>query len=346
VYRDLNSLGDILPNPLISVVILTWNRKDDLLLAINSVYSQKYEPIEVIIVDSNSTDGTQEAVLSTYPCVKYIRLPYNFGVIGGRNIGMANAEGDLFFFLDDDAELLDSDAFAKVVRRFDEEPELAVLFFRYVLEDGAQWGWALSYKPDSSWLDRELYATTFVGCAHCIHRTWVERIGYFKSEYFRDGEEADFSYRVYAEGGRVLYYPGVKVLHRLNPYQRIYADHRAHKLAHRTENDFTYLAWSDALVTVVWRLAASFMQSLWNGWFQGYLMGCSRIVKALPRIIRKRRPLDSQKMNLIRTLRCFVVSDFGLAQKRRTTLYDWIRVRICNRPRGLIEGSFANGLDC
>lgn len=323
-------------NPLISVIILTWNRKDDLIAALASVYQQEYEKFEVVVVDSNSTDGTQEAVCSIYPDVKYIRLPYNYGVIGGRNIGMANASGELILLLDDDAEFTNPNAFQLIAKRFSKEPELAVVYFQYHLEDGEQWGWILPYRPLPDLVEQSIYTSSFVGCAHCFHREWLERVGYLKQVYFREGEEADFSYRILAAGGRILYFPDVKVLHRLNPNQRIHAEHQALKFVHRTENDLTYMAWYDALAIVGWRLSTSFFRSITNGWFYQYLSGLWQLLVKIPLILQNRCPLNSETMNLVRTLRTYAVVNYDTAKTKQTTFYDWLRVRVNHMYLGVI----------
>jgi glycosyltransferase involved in cell wall biosynthesis len=76
---------------LISVVIVTWNRRDDVLRAIESIYSQAWRPVEIIVVDNGSTDGTAEAITSAYPEVRLLRMEQNLGASGGRNPGIAAA---------------------------------------------------------------------------------------------------------------------------------------------------------------------------------------------------------------------------------------------------------------
>ena len=323
--------------PLISVVILTWNRKRDLLLALDSIYWQDYENKEIVLVDSASTDGTQEAILSRYPEVRYIRLPYNLGVIGGRNIGLANSRGEVIFFLDDDAELLDRHAFRKVVNRFACEPELAVLFSGFVLESGEPRGWVFPFQKTPELENRELYTSDFQGGICWMNRKWIDKIGYLKSEYFRDGEEGDYAYRIIAHGGRILYHPHIKVLHRLNPSQRVPAELQAYKFAHRTENDLIYLDFTEALLTLLWRLSSSFLRSLREGSINGYTLGCWRLFRALPRVIRTRQPLNRAELNLHRTLRCFAVSDYQRALSQNTRLIDWARVRTKRRHLGILE---------
>lgn len=84
-------------NPLVSIVILTWNRRSYVLKALESVAKQPYRPLEIILVDSVSTDGTVQAVQKNYPEVRIIRLHRNLGAVEGRNIALANCRGDIIF---------------------------------------------------------------------------------------------------------------------------------------------------------------------------------------------------------------------------------------------------------
>jgi glycosyltransferase involved in cell wall biosynthesis len=90
--------------PLVSVIIPTFNRKDLLLRAVRSVVQQSYRPLEVVVVDDCSTDGTVEALAEqdfTIP-VRILRLPINLGPAGARNKGILAAVGKYIAFLDSD----------------------------------------------------------------------------------------------------------------------------------------------------------------------------------------------------------------------------------------------------
>lgn len=92
----------IMENKLVSAIITTHNRKKLLNRAINSVFAQTYSPIELIVVDDNSTDGTRDGC-SQYP-IKYIYIPKEESRGGNyaRNLGVKAASGDYCAFLDDD----------------------------------------------------------------------------------------------------------------------------------------------------------------------------------------------------------------------------------------------------
>ena len=60
--------------PLVSVVIVNYNRIDDLRQALESIRTQDYSPYEVIVLDNASTDRSMEMLKNEFPEVKTIRL--------------------------------------------------------------------------------------------------------------------------------------------------------------------------------------------------------------------------------------------------------------------------------
>lgn len=97
-----------------SVIICTRNRSDDLMMCLESIATQTLPPDEVLIVDG-SDDTQSGAVLkhqafSTLP-VRYIHTEP--GLTRQRNLGIAEASGDILFFFDDDV-VLDKEYIEKV----------------------------------------------------------------------------------------------------------------------------------------------------------------------------------------------------------------------------------------
>jgi hypothetical protein len=85
----------------VSVVIPTYQRREPLLEALACVLAQTLEPLEVIVVDDGSTDGTEEAVRALGAPVDYV-WQQNRGASAARNAGIRRARGDVFAFLDSD----------------------------------------------------------------------------------------------------------------------------------------------------------------------------------------------------------------------------------------------------
>jgi glycosyltransferase involved in cell wall biosynthesis len=88
-------------NPEISVVIPTYNRKNIVIEAINSVLRQEPKNFEVIVVDDGSTDGTKEFLESIKLPIRVVQK-VNGGVSSARNVGIKNAGGDYIAFFDSD----------------------------------------------------------------------------------------------------------------------------------------------------------------------------------------------------------------------------------------------------
>jgi GalNAc5-diNAcBac-PP-undecaprenol beta-1,3-glucosyltransferase len=101
----------MIDDPLVSVIIPTYNRETLLCRAIESVIRQTYKKIEIIITDDNSTDGSEVAIkkyITGYDKnIKYVKnSKYLRGPCGNKNNGFDNATGEWITILDDDDILL------------------------------------------------------------------------------------------------------------------------------------------------------------------------------------------------------------------------------------------------
>jgi lipopolysaccharide transport system ATP-binding protein len=90
---------------LISVIIPTYNSARFLRQAVDSVLAQDYRPIEVIVVDDGSNDGSEDALAPYGKEVRYLRQT-NQGPAAARNLGIKNAIGEWLAFLDADDQWL------------------------------------------------------------------------------------------------------------------------------------------------------------------------------------------------------------------------------------------------
>ena len=88
-------------NPLISVILPTYNRADWLTQAVDSVLNQTYAPVELIVVDDGSTDGTADLLTAYGPRLTVLRQ-VNSGVSAARNRGIREAAGQWIAFIDSD----------------------------------------------------------------------------------------------------------------------------------------------------------------------------------------------------------------------------------------------------
>jgi len=128
---------------LVSIIIPTLNEEENIENLLKSIYEQSYRPIEVVIVDGDSTDRTLEIVKKFKLCFedKDFRIKIfkeeDFGKLrslpNARNIGILNSEGKYLLLLDADMVLLERDFVEKVVKGLMQNPEVHVI--RKVLVD-------------------------------------------------------------------------------------------------------------------------------------------------------------------------------------------------------------------
>jgi GT2 family glycosyltransferase len=190
-------------------VVISQNRRDDLLRSI----PRHTGP--VILVDNGSTDGTVEAVRTTYPHVDIVELPTNVGA-SARNVGVERADTPYVVFADDDSWWAE-DARDRVVELFDAYPRLALVAARILVSsadrlDPASAEMAASPLPRT----RDLPGVPvlgFVSCGAAVRRDAFLQSGGFDSVVFFPGEEERVALDLAAAGWGLAYVPEVVAHH-------------------------------------------------------------------------------------------------------------------------------------
>lgn len=123
-------------HPLVSVVIMTYNRPDYLRVAIASALEQTYRNIEVIVSDNRGSERTPEVVTSfDDPRLRYSPNERNLGVMTNVLRGVAASRGEYVAILNDD-DRWGPDFLAWVVPFLEADPDLVVSFADHYIIDG------------------------------------------------------------------------------------------------------------------------------------------------------------------------------------------------------------------
>jgi hypothetical protein len=292
-------------SPLVSVVIVTWNRREDVLVAVQSVYDQAYENCEIVVVDNDSTDGTIEALRQAYPKVRIVALDRNTGPTGGRNAGVAAAQGEIVFFLDSDARL-GHDTLATTVRKFEAEPDVGVIACKvvnaYSRELDRYAGWIFSEK-DKADQDREFLSFSFSECGCAIRKKVFDRVGPFWELLFFGREGEELSLRVWDAGFKILYWPEAIVYHRVPQQERMACSE--HGYFDLRNSLYIYLArypWWMLAGFVPLRIGVSLVRGVKRRYLQQVVRALFDVMRQLPTLWRQRQPISNETARLYLSL--------------------------------------------
>jgi glycosyltransferase involved in cell wall biosynthesis len=175
-----------MPLPLVSVIVPVWNMSQYLGEALRSVFSQDYRPLEVIVVDDGSADGSGEVARAFSEVV--LLTQENRGVAAARNRGIEHSHGTLIAFLDAD-DVWHPSKLSIQVAWLEQHPEIGYVtaHFQNVLEDGV---------PRPAWLrEDQLVETQKGGVPNLLCRRSVfEAAGHFDPAH-RSGSDLDWVLR-------------------------------------------------------------------------------------------------------------------------------------------------------
>ena len=179
--------------PFFSVIICTFNRKNVLLRAINSLFNQKFEDWEAIIVDDGSDDGTFELIKELASADDRIRYNYhsNRGTGNSRNSGILASAGMFITFLDSDDEYHPTHL---AIRRkvLIDNPGVDLLHGGVKIIGN-------KYVPDAYNPGKKIHLNECViGGTFFFKKQLAIEMGGFSSKRF--GDDTDFYQRVYSTG--------------------------------------------------------------------------------------------------------------------------------------------------
>lgn len=221
-------------NPIVSVIIVTYNSEDELPACLNSIEQQSI-PCEAFIIDNASTDSSAMVIkqfAARFSGIHPILNNNNRGLAAANNQPLGLCRGKYILILNPDT-ILEQDTLSKLVDYLEKQPGVGVVGPRFYFEDGSphtsyHYTWSfwnillwrtVPYVVLRSLYDRfARYPETEVffvsGACLMIRRELFEKLGGYDKTYFLCVEDAaDLCLRAWKEGYSTVFYPEARIVH-------------------------------------------------------------------------------------------------------------------------------------
>lgn len=215
--------------PKIYIIIVTYNSMKWAQRCFSSL-QQSSVPLNCIVVDNGSTDGTQEFITNNFPEVKFVQFAENLGFGKANNLGieMAYKNGAEFFYLMNQDAWLFEDSIQKLIDVYNSFPtkeEVGILSPMHL--DGTM-------EKLDIFLDKYIahnfenrlisdlylnnlkpsYEISFINAAHWfLPKDTIEKVGGFNPYFFHYGEDNEFVNRLHFNGKKIFLCPKSNVVH-------------------------------------------------------------------------------------------------------------------------------------
>jgi GT2 family glycosyltransferase len=210
--------------PLASVIVPTLNGAHLLPDCLDSLTSQSYANVEVIVADGASTDATP-ALVKRYPGVRLLQLQRNLGFAGNVNAGLRAARGDVLCLLNNDAQA-DPDWVAVCVETLSDRTEIGSVASKVLFADRRTINSAGDVlcrdgrprqrgagQPDGPAWNASEPVFGAMGGAAAYRRAMLADVGLFDEVFFMYLEDVDLAFRAQLRGWACMYQPLARAYH-------------------------------------------------------------------------------------------------------------------------------------
>jgi GT2 family glycosyltransferase len=224
---------------IVSVIIVSWNARGYLKQCLESLTPAvcRY-PMEIVVVDNASSDGSPEMVKNDFPHVQLICSSVNLGFARGNNLGIENSSGRYLCLINSDVKVL-PECITRLVDYCEQHPEVGMIGPRLAGGDGklqrscrgfpTLWnmlcralaldtlfprcklftGYSLAYWPQNDTRPVDILS----GCFWLTRRETLSRVGLLDEAFFMYGEDMDWSKRFWENGSSLAFVSSAEAIH-------------------------------------------------------------------------------------------------------------------------------------
>ena len=289
---------------LITFVIPSFNRAKGMIELIDSIYKQSHRDIEIIVVDDNSPDDSNERIEALFPDVLIIKNVENSGPAISRDIAIRASNGDIIIGLDSDVILEDTELCRKVIDCFLDDERISMLAFKLLNPDGTddiqRWWHPKAIKSHSN---KSFETDYFSGTGYAIRKNDYLKSGGFSHLIYMHYEEVLLSYRLIDCGGRIVYKPELKVIHNALPTTR----RNKMKMFYKPRNQLilavSCMPFIKGVSYVMPRLGKNLITAIRTGELNEYFGAISDFLQKRKKVISERKVLKDETFRYIKSLK-------------------------------------------
>ncbi len=309
--------------PLVSIVILTYNRINVLIDVINKLKNLTYKNIEIIIVNNNSTDNTKQKLEELFPEILLINLDKNIG-ISALNYGLKVAKGKYILQLDDDS-YPENDLIEKAIIEFENDNKLGFIAFKVI---------NLRYNICET-KDFTEHPKLFNGCGVMFNAQVFYNSGYYNKNIFIYYNEIDLAIRIIDKGYKSLYKQDLIVYHLQTSVSRENKEHNPFISEFRFYNHFIsyfifiYFNFNARYVIKYWvkLIASNLITAVYFKYYKAYLKGIFFCLKLVINKNIKRNPVS------LKTQEYYEYGNFPLIDRlffpnfNKPNIFKWLKIK-------------------
>lgn len=221
-----------------SIIIVSWNVRDQLKRCLESVFNSAGLTFEVIVIDNASSDGSAQMVAEIFPDVRLIRNHRNAGFARACNQGIKQSTGETILLLNPDT-IVQSHTIRSSVDFLHQTPDAGIVGCRIQFPDGRiqpsvrrfpdivshslmllkihnffprlkplqkYYAWDFDYEKTQP-------VEQVMGAYYLIRRSLIDAIGMFDEDFYIWYEEVDYCYRARAHGWKTYYLSTTTIVH-------------------------------------------------------------------------------------------------------------------------------------